>query len=48
MSARFGDMTRKYYQDGEGYRIKKEVKRKIVPKQVNIQKRAEEKQSEYN
>lgn len=36
-------MTRKYHQDGERYRIKERKARwKIDPKQVNIQKRAEE------
>ena len=49
INARSGDMTRKYHQDGERYRIKERKARwKIDPKQVNIQKRAEENQSGYN
>lgn len=47
--ARFGDMTRKYHQDGRRYRIEvRETKKKMDLKQVNIQKRAEEKQRGYN
>ena len=46
INARSGE---KYHQDGERYRIKERKARwKIDPKQVNIQKRAEENQSGYN
>lgn len=47
MSARLGDMIRTYDQDGE-IPDQRKARRKIDPKQVNIQKRAEEKQSGYN